>query len=210
MRNPSVAFQQALIDAPTKGIVPRWFALVRCFERDTGSVNPIGVWSGDENVSMEVLDGQTGVMTANTFYGLGSSMKVSAIPRVSDLTIQTINIQLPSTNPIIQTMVRERSVRFVKADVYVALMNPDARLSPVGAPEIAFLGEVDGDPIDRPVVNGEGSLQLNIVSDAIRVLSRTNPAVRSDAAMRRRVGNDSFGRYNNSTQSDWAVTWGEK
>lgn len=207
MRNANPAFLAALAAAGDDGLIVRKFMFVTGHTRDGTPVEVgIGLWTGDDDVTVNVMDGQTGLVVNRTYYGMGTSLKIPTIPRVSDMSIQTLQISISQLNNIDQIMVRENTVRFAKVDIHEGILSPMTGTL-VSAPEIAFLGEVDGDPIDTPEAGGEGSITLEIVSDAIRALTRTNPAKRSAATQSRRAG-DQFSKYSNRT-ANMEMPWGE-
>lgn len=207
MRTAAAGFITALGEAPEKGIKPRRFLWVRCETRGSPPVaDPIGVWTGDRDVTVTVIDGQTNASVVRTYYGMGRKLRIPAIPRVSDLTIQTIDCKLSQLSNVTQIMVRENNVRFVKVDIHEGLLHTRSKLL-VSNPELVFSGEVDGDPIDTPKTGGEGSITLEIVSDAIRVLTETNPAMRSYETQAQ-LSNDQFGKYTAAVQN-FEFDWGE-
>lgn len=205
MRNPSIPFATALTN---KFMVPRRFLWVRpmTFATPPVAATPVGIWTGDYPVAVTVMDGQTGTNTTRTYIGVGSKLKIPPIPRVSDLTIQTLSVKLSQLEPSTSNMVRANNVRFAKVDIHEGLFSTETRLI-VANPELVFIGEVDGDPIETPSAGEVGSLTLQIVSDAIRSLTVTNPAKRSYEMQNGRSG-DQFSRYSN-TVGNIDLTWGE-
>lgn len=207
MRNAAAGFITALGEAPAKGIKPRRFMWVRCFTRDAEPVaDPIGVWTGDRDIDVTLVDGQTFATVTRTYYGMGRKLRIPAIPRVSDLTIQTIDCKMSQLSNVTQTMVRENNVRFAKVDIHEGLLHTRSKLL-VSNPELVFAGEVDGDPIDTPQTGGDGAITLEIVSDAIRALTRTNPAMRSYETQAQLSG-DQFGKHTAAVQN-FEFSWGE-
>lgn len=207
MRSADAAFITALNNAPIDGLIPRKFIYIKAKSRDAEPVPfNVGFWTGDDDKTVSVVDGTTGDVESRLYIGLGNGLKVPKIPRVSDLTIQSLLVTLPQINASVNLLVRENNVRFAKADIHVGVLSTTTR-DLVAAPEIEFLGEIDGDPIETPRAGDEGSTQLEIVSDAIRALTRTNPNKRSYEAQARR-SNDQFGKYSN-VMRNFEVTWGE-
>lgn len=207
MRSGDAAFITALGNAKTDGLVPRRFLYVKAKSRDVEPVAfNVGFWTGDDNIEVTVTDGTTGAPELRTYIGLGTGLRIPKIPRVSDLTIQTLMVSLSQLNATVNLLVRENTVRFAKADIHEGLLSTVTR-NLVSAPEIAFLGEIDGDPIETPKAGEEGSIQFEIVSDAIRALTRTNPAKRS-YEMQHRRSDDEFGKYSN-VMKNIEVVWGE-
>lgn len=206
MRNPDPAFMAALTAARENGIVPRRFLWVRAKDRTTGEVEAIGLWTGDDDVSVTLRDGQTGEFSNRLYYGMGTTLVIPDIPMVSDMTIQTVSCEMSQLSAVTQQLVRGYDVRLAKCDIHEGLLSTVTR-ELVSAPEIAFLGEVDGAPIDTPAAGGEGKIVIEVVSDAIRMLTRTNPRKRSYEGQKRRSG-DEFGFYSNAV-STWQIPWGE-
>ena len=208
MRNANPAFLTALANAPTEGLDARRFLYVRAKTRDAIPVPfNVGFWTGDDDVDVSVMDGLTGLPQSRTYYGVGSSLVIPKIPRVSDLSIQSIEVQISQIDIVSQILVRENNVRFAKVDIHEGIISPTTGTL-TSPPEIAFLGEIDGDPIDTPEAGGSGSITLEIVSDAIRALTRVNPARSSDQYMSTNRSGDRIKRYGNLTPSI-KVGWGE-
>ena len=94
----------------------------------------------------------------------GVNLNISPIPRVSDLTIQTVTVDLSQIAIAVQEIAREFDLRLAKADIYKVTLNPLTKLASAN-PEIVFMGEVNGNPIDTPTVGDEGSIELELNSD---------------------------------------------
>lgn len=208
MRNPSIQFAQALVNAPRDGLVVRRLIYVRSVTRDPiPSPAPVGFWTGDRTSVIPVRDGQTGEPAAYSFVGMGSKLKIPPIPRVSDLTIQTIEVQLSQVDPSVQYMFLQNNARFARVDIHEALFDPISRQL-IGA-ELVFIGEVDGDPVvSTPAVNEVGNVTMSVVSYAIRTLTTPNPKRRSNETLVQRNPLDTFAIYANATPN-MTVQWGE-
>lgn len=206
MRVPATAFATALAAAPNSGIVPRRLIYVKAYDRSTLAVTGYGYWTGDENLNFTVVDGQTGTAISRPYIGLGSSLIIPTIPRTSDLTIQTIECQFPQTHPTVKDMVFNKEVHFAKVDIHELILSTTTRLA-VANPEIAFLGECDSDPVNTPAAGGSGSISLDIVSDAIRSLSRSNPALATYQSQLLR-SSDPFAKHTNALAL-YKVNWGQ-
>lgn len=206
-RNADPAFITALQEANLDGLNVRKFIYVKAKSRDAIPVNfDVGLWTGDYDYTVTVKDGETGDNVSRLYYGMGTGLKIPKLPRTSDMTIQTIIVGLSQLNTVVETLVRENTVRFAKVDIHEGLLVPHGTTL-VSPPELVFLGEVDGDPITTPAAGGTGAAELEIVSDAIRSLTRTNPARNSYETQAQR-SNDQFGRYSNLVENIEAP-WGE-
>lgn len=204
MRNISVANQLALANARDKGLVPRQFFWITVRDRESGEPVDLGLWSGDEDIVLDVLSGSTGLPESRTYYG-GVNLEIGEITRVSDLTIQSLDVSFSAIAPICKSIVFEHDPRLAKVEVHAGWLDTVTR-EITDEPEIDFLGEVDGAPVTTGSVGQDSNITLKVVSDAISMLARKNPRKRSYEAQKRRSG-DEFGKYRNSTQS-WHVKWG--
>lgn len=206
MKNISSSFQAALLAARDTGIVPRRLVYFYAKERGTGDPVELGLWTGDEDMVISVISGTTGTAEDRTYYG-SLNLVVPEIPRVSDMTIQSVTVTISQIASITQELVRGYDLRLAKVEVHDLLLNTVSKL-PVGPAEISFLGEVDSAPINTPAAGEEGDISITIVSDAISMLARTNPQKTSYEGQKRR-SNDQWGKYK-STVAAWTVPWGQK
>ncbi len=206
MRNVNPAFMSALTEARDRGIVPRRFLYVTAKDRSAGAPAGIGLWTGDEDINVTLISGITGQEVMRTYYG-ARNLVIPAIPRVSDMTIQTITVTMSQIADAVQQLIRGYDVRLAKAEIHDGLLDPVTRQL-VSPPELSFLGEVDGAPIETPAVGGQGKASLKLVSDAISMLARKNPRKSSYEGQRRRAG-DEWGLYA-STVATWKIPWGQK
>lgn len=206
-RNANPAFLTALANAPRDGLDIAKFFYVKAKSRGPSPVPfEAGFWTGDYDYTVTVQDSETGNMVSRVYYGVGVGLRIPKIPRTSDMTIQTLMINIPKNHPVSLVLVRENTVRLAKCDVHEGIIQRHG-VTLVSPPELTFLGEVDGDPISRPAAGGSGSLTLECVSDAIRSLTRTNPARNSHERQVLR-GGDQFALYSNMVENIKAP-WGE-
>lgn len=205
MRDISLNNQLALAAARDKGIAPRGFFWITVKDRETGAPAGFGLWSGDDTITVDVMSGFSGMIEERVYVG-GVNLEIGDIPRVSDLTIQTIEVTFSGVAPICQQIVRTFDPRLAKVELHAGWLDLESR-GLVDDLEVDFLGEVDGAPIETPAAGGDSKITLNIVSDAISMLTRTNPRKRSYEGQKRR-GGDEFGLYSNVVRS-WRIYWGE-
>lgn len=206
MKNPDPNFLAALQGARDNGLSIRslvYFS-VKTF---AGAPVELGVWTGDEDISVSVLSGVTGQMVTRNYYGFGLVTDIDPIPSVSDLTIQTVTITLSQIADITQQLARGYDIRLGKVEIHRAILDRKSR-RPVSAPELDWMGEIDGSPIDTPQVGEDGGIEIRTVSDAISMLTRKNPLKSSYEGQKRRSG-DEFGKYA-STVATWDIPWGQK
>lgn len=207
MRDPDAAFLAALQAGPDSGLVPRQFVWIEAKDRSTGDPVTVGVWTGDEPITANVISGSTGLPVSRDYVG-GVNLVVPSIPRVSDLTEQRISIVMSQIADTAELLVRDYDPRLARVEIHDGLLDPATRLL-VSAPELAFIGIIDGTPIRTPAVGGEGSITLEIIDDAMAMLTRTNPAKRSHEHQQRRAAGDDFALYA-GTAGEWQIWWGEE
>lgn len=205
MRGSLGGNQTALIGARNAGLVPRQLIWVTGRHFTTGNLTSYGMWSGDDVVDIAVTDGTTGGAVSRTYFG-GVSLAISSIPRVADLTLYSVSITFSQIAPIAQEIARGLNLRMGRVEIHTAFLDTNSRLQADTA-EIEFLGQIDGSPISTPGAGGDGSITLTAVSEAMAMLTRANPRLRSYEGQKRRQG-DEFGRYAN-TVGHWHVQWGD-
>lgn len=206
MKNLDSNFVLALSQARDRGLVPRQLLYITAKEIATGDPAEIGYWTGDEDISVTVVSGITGSMVTRTYYG-GVNLKLPVVPRVSDLTIQTLAIDISAIAPVVQESLRGYDLRLARCEIHDALLDIKSRKF-ISNPHISFLGEIDGAPINTGSVGQASMSKLKTVSDAISMLTRVNPKKSSYQAQKRR-NDDYFGKYS-STIKTWRIPWGQK
>lgn len=202
MRDISPIFHQALIDAQDNSIKPRKFVYVTGKLISNGSPATLGFWSGDDDINISVLSPITGLLEARTYYGQ-QNLEVSPIVRSSDLTIQQVDVSLTQLSPVAQQLIREYDIRLGKIEIHEIVLDG---LMPVSPPEIIFLGEIDKAPLTTPSIGQDGEIKITAVSDAISMLTITNPMKSSLEGQKSRDVNDHWGIYS-STIKTWDIPW---
>ncbi|MET3601807.1 hypothetical protein [Martelella mangrovi] len=205
MKNVSASFMDALVNARERGLVARSLVYVTARDRDTGVPVALGFWNGGEDIDIYVIDGESGSVVTRTYVS-GVNLEVPEIPRVSDMTIQTVDIKFSQIAPAVQQLVRGWDVRLAPVEVHQLLLDPETGQA-AGPAEVSFLGIVDGQPVETPAAGEEGAITLNLISSAIAMLARTNPLKSSHEGQKRRDG-DEFGRYSGVVEN-WDIPWGQ-
>ena len=157
-------------------------------------------------VTAAVKDGRTGSTVTRDFRGLGQALQIGKIPLTCDLTIRSVDIELPHLDVIVEQLVRTYDVRGAPMQIYRGYFDPATRVL-VAAAKPRFVGYVDGAPIVTPKEGGEGSITLHCVSTT-RELTRTSSEVRShESQLARTNGADDF--YQDvGVVGDWDIAWG--
>lgn len=207
MRDPDIDFYSALVNARAAGIVPRKLVTITGRDFETYDDVAYSFWTGADDVTISVPSGVTGAMVSRLFMGGGALLSVSSIPRVSDLTIQTVTVTFSQVADSAQAMARGMDLRLGRVEIYDALLDPRQRTL-CGSPQLVFLGEIDGAPIETPEVGGEGAVRVAVRSDAISMLTRKNPEKSSYENQRLRSG-DEWSKYAGTVKT-WRIPWGQK
>lgn len=194
---------QAALDAGA--IVTRDFMRITGRVRETGAPITEGFWSGLGDVSAQVFDTDSGEVVSYPFSGVGSLIAIDAIPMVSNLTIQEIEVRFSSLDDRISDLIRFYDISQGRVEIYRGEFDPKTMVM-VAPAQSRFIGFVDGAPIETPAEGGDGSISIKCVSSA-RELTRNNPDLRSHESQQARVAGDDF--YKDVTSvGDLTIFWG--
>lgn len=202
MRDVSSEIRGALA---ARAIVARDFLWIVARTRDTGEAVTDGVWSDVGEITCEVINPNTGSAVTRSFIGAGTLVQISAIPLVSNLTVQTCTIKLSQVSDHVNDLVRTYDCKQARVEIFRGLFDPDTRL--LVAPAVPrFVGFVDEIQITTPREGDEGGVELMCKSHT-QELTRSNPDTRSDASQRLRSATDNF--YQDTTVvGEWQLFWG--
>lgn len=187
------------------GIIRRNFVWLEGKNRVSGAVETMGLWNGDADITINVISGTTGLSTARDYVGCGPLLAISPIPLVSDLTIRTVTISLSPIDEAVEQAIRGYDPRQGRVEIHRGFYSLDTHLV-VAPPVPRFIGRINKSPIKTPAVGGEGSVEVECVSDT-RELTKINPAKKSDETQKLRSG-DRFRRYG-TVAGEVSVFWGE-
>jgi hypothetical protein len=204
MRTPSAAFLTAIENARENGLIVRRSMTIWPANRDTGVATMFGLWTGDDEIQQVVKDGENGGTDDRLFYG-GVNLSIPTIPRVTGLSVYSFKVSMSQIADAVQTIFRTYDPRLAKVEIHEWILAPSGL--PVSDPESVFLGRVSDSDVQTPAVGGTGAYSVTVESDSMRMLTRKNPATRSDEFQKRRSG-DRFSKYTN-TSALTEVYWGE-
>jgi len=208
MQNKSAAYMDACINAVDRGLVPKKLVVFRVKRRDNGSPVVRAFWDDTDTIDIPVLDGFDGMQKTYSFIGDGSLLGVSDIVYVSDLSVQPVTVTLSQIAPFAQQLVREFEARLGTVEIWEYLLDPLTRL-PVSVERPDFIGQISKAPIKNPNSGGEGSIQITAHSDAIAMLTRTNPRKASYEGHKAARG-DEWGLYRAAMETVVEMPWGTK
>lgn len=207
MRDVDPAFMNALVNAPVRGLVARRLAWFVAKNRTTGAPATVGVWTGSEDLNITVVDGRTGLLVSRPYIGGLALESIGDVPRVSDFTVQNVDLNLSQLADAAQQLIRQYDVRMALVEVHDLLL--DAETGDQVAPaQLVQLGRVDEAPIKTPRVGEAGSLVIKSITDVISMLTRKNSRKSSYQGQAVRQ-NDQWGK-DSGVVSTWKVPWGVK
>lgn len=187
-------------------LVPRdfvWF-VVRDFE--TGDPIEDGYWSDVGAIDADVINPDSGAVETRTFAAAGGLIKISDIPYVSNLTVQTVQITLSQVATRVNNLLRGYDCKQGKVQIFRGLFDPDT-MAMKGPAFPRFAGTIDQAPIKTPAAGEEGDVTLTCTGNTLE-LTRANSDTRSDASQRLRQADDDF-YADTATVSDWEIYWGK-
>ncbi|MBW7968112.1 hypothetical protein [Bradyrhizobium sp. BR 10289] len=181
-----------------------WFVV-----RDRSTGNPVtdGYWSDVGNLDAQVIDPDSGATVTRTFAGAGGLISISDIPRVSNLTVQTITVKLAQVADRVNNLVRGYDCKQGKVQIFCGLFNLDTH-NMIAPAFPRFAGTIDQAPITTPPAGQTGDVTLTCTGNTAE-LTRSNPDTRSDASQRLRSATDNF-YQDTAVVSEWQQYWGKQ
>lgn len=180
-----------------------WFT-VR--DRSDGSAYSEGYWSGDVPVTFSVRVVKTGSLTSRAWLPAPGLIRIPPIPLRTDLTAQRVPITLNGASSHVQDLLRTYDPRGGEVEIYSIVQDIKTR-AVLTEGFSRFLGRIDQVRIPTAAAGGAADVVVDCVS-ALRQLTRSSTAVRSDRDQRRRApATDSFARHV-GTVSEWEIFWG--
>lgn len=186
------------------GIIRRNFVWITAKNRTSGAEETMGLWNGDHDITINVISGITGLSTARDYVGCGPLLGIGPIPLVSDLTVRTVTVSLSPIDAAVEQAIRGYDPRQGKIEIHRGFYSLDNQII-VAPPIPRFVGRINKSPINTPAAGGEGSIEIECVSDS-RELTRINPAKKSDETQKLRSG-DRFRKYT-TVAGEVSIFWG--
>lgn len=202
MRAFSSTLQNALL---SRSIVFRDFLWIVARDRSTGNPYPYGFWSDVGDVSVPVINPLSQSPVTRSFEGAGTLISISDIPAVSNLTVQTITIELSQISDAVASVVRGYDLKQARVEIFSGYLDPDTRAL-IEPAFCRFQGFVDKSEIKTPKEGEAGSIVLTCNSH-LAELTRSNPDTRSHATQQNRSYGDGFFQ-DVAAVGDWNIEWG--
>lgn len=180
-----------------------WFVVK---DRLSGAPVGRGIWDGSEDLSFTIASGLTGQNEARQYYG-ATLLSVGDIACTTDMTVQSVSIDLSQIADVAQQLMRQYNARLALVEIHTLYMHPETGM-PVGA-LLDWVGEIDKAPIKTPRIGGEGSIAIQTVSDLMSMLTRVNGRKSSYEDQKKHGNGDEWSKYA-STAGSWKIPWGQK
>lgn len=173
---------------------------VKCRNRDTGTVQPVGLWTGPQAADF-TIDAET-----RTYYGAGAVVSVPAINCAVGLDVRLSTLKLSRWSPAVELMLDTRDPRHAAIEIRRAVYDLQTGVL-VAEPAIVFDGFVDTPEARSAGIGGAADVDLKI-APVTAALSLTSPLNYADETARMNA-DDRILRYA-SVSGQPTVWWGEK
>ena len=188
-------------------LVARDFLWIIARDLDTGDPVTDGLWSDVGSTTVDVIDPDTGAVQSRSFTGAASLVQISAIPLVSNISVQNVTITLSQIAEHVVDLVHGYDCKQAKVQIFRGLYDPDTR-SLVSPAIPRFVGFIDQIKINTPREGEEGSVEVTCTSHT-QEMTRSNPDTRSHESQILRASGDTF--YKDvSVVGEWEHFWGKK
>jgi hypothetical protein len=201
MQTLSPDFLALLTSSRDTGIAPVHFFWVRGKNRETGAVETMGLWSGDEDITISV-ETPTGGTASRSYLG-GCNLRVDDMHFGADLTDRPVTVSMSQIADAAQQLVRGYEVRLAYCEIHATSWAGGDFAS---VPQLQWIGVVDEVLIATPETGGDGSMGFTVRSELMSLLSQSSPAKSSDSHQKRRQAGDRFSEYSSvirSRQIQW-------
>lgn len=117
MKTYDADFAASLTAARDGAIAPAYFVYIIATNRNTGADQPVGLWTGDEDISVSVAlpDGTT---ETRSYYGGCNLDLPNGIPYVADLTDNQVTVEMSQIADADQLLVRGHDVRLAYCEIH--------------------------------------------------------------------------------------------
>lgn len=162
-----------------------------------GLVDPVGFWTGESSIELDVIDGQTGEAATRTYTGGGKfACDADGTPMLDQivmeigLAVRTANVSLNMIDAAVTDLVRGYQLRKAPVEWHFGLFDIETRVI-VAPPHPLMVGMINRALITTPSRGGSGGVGLEIVSDT-RKLTKISGDKRSDESQQKRQAGDRF------------------
>lgn len=183
-----------------RGTDAQILVLIEPKNRETGEIEPMGLWTGDDHQFFTV-DGEL-----HFFFGAGAVIQVPIVRAGIGLDVRRNRVVLPPMLDEVKLALQVYQAAQAPARVWVQPMDLDTG-DPRGAPYRIVKGTLDRAPETLGKIGDRSRTEL-VISDATRDLTFSQPLFKSDAALRQRNPGDRAREYVDAI-GDRAIPWGQ-
>lgn len=184
----------------------RNFIWITGYDFVTRAATSTGFWDDLGNVTASYIDVADGSTKSRAYTGAGSLITLDNIPLIGDITVRNISATLSQLNTDVLAQMRGYDLHGAPIEIHRGYFNPGTYvLADALVPR--FVGFIDKCNIKDPQQGNDGSITLSLVSHT-RLLTRTNPELRSDPSQQLRAAGDNF-YQDTPTCGNWQIFWGE-
>lgn len=169
-------------------------------DRSTGLPETRGFWTGADHRVFSI-GGED-----RTYYGAGSLIRIAPLVGEGGVNVRNTRLSFSPISDEFRSAVQGYDTNDAPVQIHVANFDPATRQL-IAEPQRRFKGFVKGLDFTRGVLGGEATCEV-VVQSAARVLTRSLPLKKSDAALRARHPGDGFRQYTDVSGSIETV-WGE-
>ncbi|WP_420132602.1 hypothetical protein [Rhodopseudomonas sp.] len=182
--------EQAYNALRARTLVSRDFLWLQVRAIADGSPVYDGMWSDVGSFDAQVIDPDTGGIVTRTYIGSSTLVKISDIALVSDLTVQTVTIELAQCSGRVNDLLRSYDAKQGVVQIHRGLFDEVSR-EQAGPAIPRFYGFIDLVAIPTVKENEFGTVKLTCTSHT-QELTRSSSDTRSDASQRQRGATDNF------------------
>src|SRR5690606_22131250 len=152
------------------------------------------------------INPMTGTTEERSFDGGYGIVSIDNIPRVHNISIQTVSITMNHVSTKVNSLFREYDAKLARVEIFRGLYVLGTRQ--LAAPAFPrFVGYINDAPLTIPEENSEGTLKFICVSHTAE-LTRANYETRSHESQQVRAPGDDFYK-DTSTIGDREFFWGK-
>lgn len=152
-----------------------------------------GIWTGPDNITVDVISGTSFTSVSRSFVGGGTLLKVPQIVDGIGLQTQAVDFEVSQIDAYTRDHVFGARIRGARITFNRGRRNP-ATYAWLADPEVMFVGRVDRVPGQIGAAGGEGNIVISCRPDTID-LNVSNPSMKSDESTQEMFGGDRFRRY---------------
>jgi hypothetical protein len=186
------------------GIDARVLVWITARNRMTQAPETIGIWSGDETVTL-VVEGQSRV-----YFGGGALIDVEPIAYQVGLVVRAQTLTFAPFAPEVEAALRAHEPRLARVEIHRAVFNPEtgALAGAIDREARLFTGLIDTVAFQSPEFEGDPGCVVTLSSEAV-LLTKPLHDLRSNEARKAAFGGDALLRYA-SVSGPVTTWWGER